>query len=147
VSISVYQLALFLAVGIPLAVLAALFLKPAKERRFEQALASRPQLDDDTFYETFYGGTDIPRAIPVRLRRLYAAQLGRRWLKVFPRDNPALVCDDLDFADLLTDVGQEFGVAFPPEARRQLDGSFDSVVKYLAEQVGRGSAEAGGAES
>jgi hypothetical protein len=117
-------------------VLAAAYFKPAKEHAFERELKNRPQLDDDAFYEKFYAGTATPKEIPIRLRQLYAEQLGQPWANVLPQDNPARVYGDLDPADLLAEVAKEFAVPFSAEEMQRLDGSFDSVVKFLNEKVG-----------
>jgi len=81
--------------GAAVLVLAALG-KPAKEQRAEEEPEARPALDDDAFYENFYLHTPDPKDIAVRLRRLYAGQLGPPWDKVRPKDNVAEVYD-LDF--------------------------------------------------
>lgn len=95
----------------------------------------RPELDDDAFYEKFYAGSGIPKEILVRLRRLYVKELGREWRRLVPQDNPANMYDDLDLADLFELVGEHFGVPFPLEDMERLDGSFDAVVRYVAERV------------
>ena len=125
----------FLVVGVPFALLLVFLLKPEKERAFERELKGRRELDDDAFFETFYGTTDIPRCIPIRLRRIYVDELGALWSKVTPRDNLELVYDDIDLDDLVEEIRQEFAVPFPLKELVLLDGSFDSVVKYLAEKV------------
>src|SRR4051812_42958174 len=55
--------------------------------RFERELLSRPQLDDQAFYEAHYGGSVIPEDIPIRVRKVYVEQLGDCWKGVRPDDN------------------------------------------------------------
>lgn len=47
--------------------------------RFERELVSRPQLDDQAFYEACYGGSGIPKDIPIRVRKVCVEQLGDCW--------------------------------------------------------------------
>jgi acyl carrier protein len=89
------------------------------------------ELDDDDFYRLHYGNTTVPKEIPIRLRKLCVKQLGRRWILVKPED--CLVDDELDFYELLLDIAEEFGISIPDEDMDQMDATFDSVVRYLAE--------------
>jgi hypothetical protein len=108
----------------------------AKERAFERECQGRPEMDDTTFFKTFYEGTDVPKAIPLRLRKVWAKELGRPWTKIFPHDNPFQIFPaDLDMTSLVVATEREFGVVFRDEDRRKIDGSFDSVVKYLVNHV------------
>lgn len=93
---------------------------------------ARPLLGDDEFYAVHYEARNVSREIPIRLRKLYARSLGRAWLKVQPRDKFTDAYGDLDFADLLDDVQDEFGIVIPELERDEMDGSFDSVVMLLA---------------
>src|SRR5262249_30260671 len=88
--------------------------------------------DDDTFYRTYYGDTDIPKDIPIRVRRVCVEQLGRRWVWVGPDDRPIELYDDLDFAELMYEMAEEFGIAISLDEIRSFDGSFDGIVQYLA---------------
>jgi acyl carrier protein len=111
--------------------------KTRHEQAFERELKGRPLMDDETFYQSHYGGTYIPREIPIQLRRLFAAQLGDPWARVQPADKPADVYHDLDFAELVVDAQEEFGVSISINEMRELDGSFDSLAKVVAEKLGR----------
>jgi hypothetical protein len=97
----------------------------------ERQMAERPLLDDEAFYQLYYGSTDIPRGIPIRVRRVLGEQLGPHWLRVRPEDNIPLILD-IDIAEILFEMEEEFGVKIPPQAMRSMDGSFDSVVRYIA---------------
>jgi hypothetical protein len=101
-------------------------------REFTRKIDARPGLDDDTFFTRFYEGTSFPRDIPIRLRKLYADSFGSRWWKVQPQDRVKEVYDDFDFEDLLCDVEKQFGITIPDRVLQSLDGSFDSIVRYLA---------------
>src|SRR5262249_7292031 len=71
-------------------------------------------VDDETFYRLYYGKTNIPKDIPVRVRKVCVKQLGRRWVRVQPEDW-VIEDDEVDFAELLADLGQEFGLSIPDE--------------------------------
>ena len=108
----------------------------ASHSRFERELVGRPGLDDESFHEAYYGGTDIPRDIPVRVRKVYVEQLGDCWKGVRPVDNACEAYPDLDFAELLYEIEDEFGIKIPDEAMRTMDGTFDEVVRYVASHRG-----------
>jgi acyl carrier protein len=100
--------------------------------RFERELLSRPQLDDQAFNQAHYGGSGIPEDIPIRVRKVYVEQLGDCWKGVQPDDN---ICDaypDLDLAEILYEIEDEFGIKIPDEEMRKMDGTFDAIVRYVA---------------
>ena len=91
-------------------------------------------MDDESFCRLHYGNTPIPKDIPIRVRKVLVERLGSRWLWVKPED--WLVEDDeVDFAELVYAMEDEFGVAIPGEDMRRLDPSFDAVVRYLAGRI------------
>ena len=116
------------------------------ERAYREQLRQRPKLDDDAFYQTFYSGTGIPRDIPVRLRRLYEKIIGDNLSALQPQDNQAFIYGGIDFGDVLYRVEREFKLKIPRESTvkapltyhgyssptGEIDGTFDSVVRYLA---------------
>ena len=83
--------------------------------RLERELLSRPQLDDQAFYEAHYGGSGIPEDIPIRVRKVYVEQLGDCWKGVRPDDNVCEAYPDLDLAELLYEIEDEFGIKIPDE--------------------------------
>ncbi|MEX2114426.1 MAG: hypothetical protein WD845_14625 [Pirellulales bacterium] len=110
-------------------------LKTEPELAFERELNGRPLMDDETFFRSHYGSTCLPREIPIRLRRLFADQLGAPWARVQPSDKPAEVYLDLDFAELVADAQAEFGLSISTDEMRELDGSFDSLVRCVADKL------------
>jgi hypothetical protein len=56
--------------------------------------------------------------------------------KVWPEDKAAEFDWELDFGDVLARVESDFGVRFTKEEIRQIDGSFDSVVRLVARKLG-----------
>ena len=92
--------------------------------------AGRLLLSDDEFIERYYSERSIPRDIPLRLRQIYAHQLGMD--KVHPKDLATDFDWELDLWELVLEVQDEFGVEFTKEEILKLDGSFDSIVRAVA---------------
>jgi acyl carrier protein len=101
----------------------------ASHSRFEREMMSRPQLDDGAFC---YGGSGIPEDIPGRVRKVYVEQLGDCWKAVRPEDNVCEAYPDLDLAELLYEIEDEFGIKIPLEDMKKMDGTFDAIVRYVA---------------
>lgn len=128
------------------------FADGSSERAYAEELTRRRPLDDVEFYDTFYGGTGIPSEIPVRLRRLLGRIIGDDLRGLWPEDNIAAIYEGLDFADVLYRVEREFDLRIPltvvhfsppSETPRscpadQLNGTFDSLVRYLAARCAAG---------
>lgn len=91
-------------------------------------------MDDESFYRLYYGNTSIPKDIPIRVRKFLVEQLGSRWRSVKPEDW-VIEDDELDFAELLYEMEDEFGVSIPHDDMVRLDASFDSIVRYLAGRI------------
>jgi acyl carrier protein len=101
------------------------------ESALVRQMAERPVLDDEAFFETYYGAVGIPRDIPIRTRAVIAEQLGKSWRGIRPDDNIPQMDLDLPFEELMFEVEKEFGVRIPLEEISSLDGSFDSVIRYI----------------
>lgn len=103
-----------------------------RQRAMWRDMRRRPKLDDEEFYVRFYREAGIPKEVTVRLRALYAQQLGIS--RVFPEDRAADFDDDLDFGELLIEVAEEFGIDFSDEEAQTLadNGTFDALVRHLS---------------
>jgi acyl carrier protein len=97
-------------------------------------MMSQPQLDDQAFYKACYDGSGIPEDIPGRVRKVYVEQLGDCWKAVRPRDSVCSAYPDLDLAELLYEVEDEFGIKIPDEDMKRMDGTFDAIVRHVALQ-------------
>jgi len=104
----------------------------ATHSRLERELEARPQLDDQAFYEAYYGSSGISKDIPIRIRKVYVEQLGECWRGVIPGDKVDEICPDVDFAEVLYEIEDEFGIKIPIEDMKKMEGSFDEVVRYVA---------------
>jgi len=108
------------------------FWGPSWYAYFEQE-RQRPRLDDDAFYEQFYAGTGIPKDIPVRLRIVFENMVGVDRRIIRPEDNFFLIEPELDSVELIWGLEREFKMKVDTEtAFKEMDGSFDSAVRYLA---------------
>ncbi len=106
------------------------------ERRFRREIAERESLDDARFLQEFYADRQIPSDIPLRLRPIYCKFFEIEVGKLRPQDRPPEIVE-LDTVDLIRDIETEFGVKISDEDAEQIDGSFDSIVRYLAKSVSR----------
>ena len=127
---------ILIVIGRPPVMSLAPLLPSAEERRFRRVVRERPLLSDDEFSDRFYRDSGILPNIPIRLRKIYAAELGMD--RVWPEDKATDFDGELDFADLLDAIADEFGVPFTDHEIGQMDGSFDSIVKCLVEKLDDG---------
>jgi acyl carrier protein len=106
----------------------------ATHSRLERELEARPQQDDQAFYEAYYGSSGISKDIPIRIRKVYVEQLGECWRGVRPGDNVDEICPDVDFAEVLYEIEDEFRIKMSSEDMKKMEGTFDAVVRYVASQ-------------
>jgi hypothetical protein len=122
-------------VGKPPVMTLAPLLDSAESRAFRKKLKTRQETEDDEFFNRFHAGTGISRDVPVRLRRLCATQIHPLLSRVHPSDVMQAVHDEIDLGDFLREVEVEFGVTWSREDMAALDGSFDSVVRWLQQKA------------
>ena len=125
---------ILILIGRPPVMTLSPLLPSAEERRFRKTVRERPRLSDDEFHDCFYKDAGVPQHIPIRLRKIYSTKLGMGG--VWPEDKATDFDGELDFADLVTAVADEFGVHFTEQEIGQMDGSFDSIAKCLAGKLG-----------
>jgi hypothetical protein len=104
-----------------------------EEREFHRRLRERPKLNDDEFYETYFAAANVPREVPVRLRRLLENEIGLDLGGVHPDDNLTWADSELDFADVLYLVEDEFHVAIRIEGFAFEDCTLGSLVQLIAQ--------------
>src|SRR5687768_4669527 len=104
------------------------------ERRYRRELAARAPLSHAEGLEVFYPGNDVPADIPIRLRAIYAGFFEIEPSKLRPDDRPPEYVD-LDISDLVSTIETEFAVTITDSDAEHIDGSFDSIVQYLAKRV------------
>jgi hypothetical protein len=124
-------------VGRPPVMTLAPLLPSAESRAFRRELRGRPVFSDDEFYARFYAGSGIPRDVPARLRRVLVEFLPLSERAV-PNDRLWLLDDELDFADVLHRVGQEFGLRFTRADYPEVDGTLANLVQLVHARRGSG---------
>ncbi len=135
-------LGVVLVVTLPICVLTLLGRQPvmtlsplvptSRQRARWREMRQRPETSDSDFYQQFYSDSGIAEEIPLRLRGLYAEQLGIS--RVLPHDKATDFDEELDFGDLLFEVAEEFSIGFSDDEAKDLacEGTFDAVVHCVA---------------
>jgi hypothetical protein len=102
----------------------------AEKRASRRELQGLTALSDDEFYARYYAGSGIPADIPARIRRclLEFDSLADR---LVPADCLLLLDDDLDYADVLHSVAEEFVVAFSEADYPEVDGTLDNLIRLV----------------
>lgn len=95
-----------------------------------EEIRARRSLDDDEFYQVYYQGSGIPKELPTRLRAILS-QVGFPVGRLLPSDNLALLEEDIDFAEVLWEVGESFSVEIGPDEYPKFDGTLDNLVREL----------------
>jgi hypothetical protein len=109
----------------------AVWLSFRSERMYRRELAERGSLNGDEFYKQYYADSGIPEDVPGRLRPIYSRFFDIEDGKLRPHDRPPEM-NDLDTVDLVREIEAEFQIAISDKDAEQIDGSFDSIVRYLA---------------
>ncbi len=102
-----------------------------KERSFLREYKSREAQGDAAFYEEYYRDSDVPDDIPRRLRPIYAGFFGLDPLRLQPWDRPPEI-GEMDAAQLVDAIEREFGMSISDKDAESIDGSFNSIVQYVA---------------
>jgi hypothetical protein len=106
-----------------------------EEREFRRILRTRPKLNDDDFYATFYSDSPIPKSLVVQLRKSLECAFGLDFGALQPTDNLILADPELDWADIVFRLNREFGIRLTNEMFGKFDGTFDSLVALVQKGV------------
>lgn len=104
-----------------------------EEREFHRNLRKRQKLNDGDFYDTYYANSGIPRRFPMELRMSLEGVFGLDFAALHPADNLIYADVELDWADLICRVNREFDIAIPKDEVRELDGTFDSLLRCIVQ--------------
>ena len=107
----------------------------ASERAYFDTCADRPALSDADFHQWFYADSEVTQETCAGVRRVLCEQL--RMCNTLPDDNVAHVFDDVDIAEVCSEIGEEFGVTFTDEVLHRIDGTVDSLLR-AAQYLTRG---------
>jgi len=110
--------------------------QPREMRELFRQLKTRPKLDDDAFYETYFAGTSIPKNVPIKLRDALDETYDRDFRGVHPTDKVVFVEFDLDsdWDDVYDWLQSVFDMTISDEMRREeLNGTFLSLVECVVD--------------
>jgi hypothetical protein len=123
-------IAILYLLGCPPVITLSPLIPSAATRAFRKELKRRPSLSDSEFHARFYAGSGIAADIPARVRRCLA-EFDPLAERAIPADCLLLLDDDLDYADVLHRVGEEFGVGITEADYAAVDGTLDNLVRLV----------------
>ena len=121
------------AVGVLAIATIATWISFSPERKFRREYEQRESLADAQFFNKFYAETNVPADIACRLRPIYCKFFDLDVGKLRPQDRPPEYVE-LDMIDLVRDIETEFSVKISDDDAEHIDGSFDSIARYLAKR-------------
>jgi hypothetical protein len=121
-------------IGKPVVMSLSPLIPSSQSRALARQLRDRPDLSDEEFYTRFYEGSGIPREIPARVRRSLL-EIDSRINRVIPADCVAVLYDDLDFADIVSDILKEFGIRFDYSDCESIDGTLDNLIRLVHRRI------------
>ena len=99
------------------------------ERAFNRELAQRTLQTPEEFAR-FYS-TPEEQAIALRLLTIYSNFFGIEPGKLRPEDCPPIIVE-IDNVELIQDIETEFGISISDRDAEGINGSFDSIMQFLA---------------
>ena len=125
-----------ISTGVVLALLLARVVRLGKspsDKSIALLFNNRVPYDDAAFYDKFYGKSDIPPDVPLRLRRLFERVFGDSMLRLEPSDNVFEFYNGVDPMDICRAIKREFGLVAPIRAFAGTDWSFDALVRCIVQ--------------
>lgn len=122
-------------IGYPPVITLSPLIPSAEMRAFRRQLKGRPALSDDEFYGLFYAESGIRQDILDRIRRCLL-EFDSLTQRAVPTDFLPFLDDELDYADVLYRVGEEFGVRFTKVDFSDVDGTLDNLVQLVHARLG-----------
>ena len=102
------------------------------EWMFNREVAARDDLESEDFYRRYYEGTGVPQRVVLGVLPIYSKFFGLPARKLRPHDWPPQIAE-FDTEPLVRDIETEFGMSHAKW--EEVDGSFDSVVRYVAAKI------------
>ena len=105
------------------------------EWRYRRECKNRDYLSPIQFYEQFYESTDIQQDTVLRLLSLHADfwQVDSRLIR--PHDDYCRIFGNAFDAEFIDKIESEFGICIPDNDLTKLDGTFDSIARYVDMRV------------
>ena len=101
------------------------------EWRYKRELKQRDRLSLDEFYEQFYKSSGVDRELVVRMVQVFADAYLVDAQYIRPHDNYSGITAGTMDEDFIAKVRSELHIALDSEDAPVLDGSVDSIIRYL----------------
>lgn len=102
------------------------------EWRYRRERKTRERLSPAQFYERFYRSTDVREEIVLRLLSLHADFWKVESELIRPHDNYVRISGCVDEAEFVRAIESAFGIAISESDSQTIDGSFDSIARYVS---------------
>ncbi len=99
--------------------------------RFHRELKKRQPLTFDEFYRRFYQASEIDEQIVRRMLELHLEVFDVKPTLMRPEDNLSRIFEFPFDVELIERIEEEFGFTFGSDDLATLDGSFDSLTRYV----------------
>jgi hypothetical protein len=105
-----------------------------EEREFRRRLRTRPPLDDEAFFQQHFAESRVPRELPGKLRATLEDIFGLSFAALDPDDNLAHADWEMDWADVLDRIEEDFQISFPADSLTEIV-TFRWLVGFVAEAI------------
>ena len=103
--------------------------------RYRRDLANREPMDEEAFFEHFYAGSRIDKELVYRFLRFQADFWSVPVELIRPHDDYNLIMGDGDADDFISALEREFSIHVSNDDCQELNGTFDSLVRFLASKL------------
>lgn len=101
------------------------------QMRFEDEIAARLPLSDSGMFEEYFATGEMPRDVPVTVRKLFAQHLKLPRMNLLPDDDFSARLSNEDMERLLTDLEKTFHIAITGEEA----GNAECTIRSMAQLV------------
>lgn len=106
----------------------------SESKAYRRELRERIALSDAEFYARYYEGTEISSETAARVRH-ELSDFDLLYERALPTDRLYFLYDDLDYADILTLIEQEFRLRFSTADREAVDGTLDNLIRLTHRRI------------
>jgi hypothetical protein len=94
-------------------------------------LKYRVPLDNESFYEYYYSGSDVPREVVDQIRAFHERNWNIDASTIRPTDRVTFIQPQLDPKRLIEELEEVFDLEPSTNGQRLKDETFDGIVKYV----------------
>jgi hypothetical protein len=113
------------------------------EAVFKRECKTREPLTPDEFFDRYYGDSGIARGLVVKFLQLYCDEWMTESELIRPHDDLIRICGSPDATCFQEAIEKAFAMTFDEVDLPNLNGRFDTLVRYIASRQSR-AADAGG---